>query len=90
MKWLPLLLGFVIVGCATDNSEVRPPWRVPKSHFGGAKPINIREWTRLQDYPVEAIDAGEQGYVTVSFAIRTDGRIGDCRVSDLAAFLGLT
>jgi TonB family protein len=67
-------LAFIGVECAAQ------PWRVPKSDFGGAIPLNLYKWVSPFDIPVEASRAGEEGYVTVSFTIGTDGRVTDCHV----------
>ena len=71
---LLLLLAFIGTECAAQ------PWRVPKSDFGGARPLNLYRWISPEDYPVELASAGEEGYVTVGFTIGTDGLVSDCHV----------
>ena len=56
------------------------PWRTPPDNFGGAVPLNRNEWYNFNDYPTSAVSGGEEGYVTVSFTIGTDGHMSDCRV----------
>jgi protein TonB len=53
---------------------------MPKSDWGGAKPRNLGDWYSYNDYPDEAADADEQGYVTISFTVGIDGRMTDCKV----------
>src|SRR5437764_7570655 len=65
------------------------PWHTPNSDFGGAVPLNRNEWYSFQDYPMEAIRSGEEGYVTVSFTIGTDGLMSDCRVARSSGFAEL-
>ena len=65
------------------------PWRTPKSDFGGAVPLNVNEWYTFHDYPMEAIRSGEEGYVTVSFTIGTDGLMSDCGVTRSSGFAEL-
>jgi TonB family protein len=56
------------------------PWTLPKDDFGGAVPLNMKHWVTYDDYPDVAAKSGQQGYVTVSFAIGVDGRMTDCNV----------
>ena len=42
-------------------------------------PISQAEWIRTDDYPSEALAAGQQGAVMILWAIGTDGRVHDCR-----------
>src|SRR5947209_4902477 len=58
-----------------------PPWTLPKDNFGGAAALNQNHWATYDDYPDVAANSGQQGYVTVSFAIGVDGRMTDCHVS---------
>lgn len=82
------MLAVALTGCATQKG-LRPPWAIPKENFGGAKPLNMSEWSRLEDYPHASISAGEEGYVTVAFVIGVDGRIADCRVVRSSGFARL-
>lgn len=58
----------------------RPLFEVPKGEFGGATAINERNWFGFEDYPMDALRRGEQGYATVAFDILASGRVGACRV----------
>jgi len=88
MKLLPLMLVATLAGCASRD-KLRPPWSIPKDDFGGATPLNMSEWSRLEDYPLSSISAGEKGYVTVAFLIGVDGRISDCSVVRSSGFARL-
>ncbi len=59
---------------------------MPNSDFGGAVPLNRGQWYNFNDYPMEAMRHGEEGYVTVSFNIGVDGRMSDCRVIRSSGF----
>jgi len=80
MRRICFLILLTVAGCTTNPVRNGPPWRVPKSDFGGAKPLNLSGWYSAQDYPLTAIRAGEQGYVTVEFTIGDNGRPIRCRV----------
>jgi protein TonB len=62
------------------SAAPKPPWKVPESSFGGAQPLNLKEWYTVQDYPDSAIQSGEQGIVTIGFTIGISGRITECHV----------
>ncbi|HEY0112170.1 MAG TPA: energy transducer TonB [Allosphingosinicella sp.] len=71
----PLLLA------ASPAGAQQPPWTLPAPDYGGAKPLNREAWYTFDDYPMAAIRAGAQGYVTVSFEILPNGRVGKCKVT---------
>ncbi|WP_447727674.1 energy transducer TonB [Sphingomonas koreensis] len=61
-------------------------WRTPPKtstapSFGGAAPVGIY-WVRHDDYPPEALQAGEQGNVAIQFAISEAGRVTGCEVTE--------
>jgi protein TonB len=75
---------FSIAVCALvlASAAVAAPkasWTIPESDWGGAEPLNIREWYTFNDYPMDAINDDEQGFVTVAFTISVDGNMTDCR-----------
>ena len=73
-------LGIATLSLLASSVAGAQPWTVPKGDYGGAEPRNIDSWFSYHDYPDAAVKAGEQGYVTVSFTIGTDGRMADCTV----------
>jgi protein TonB len=67
--------GVCLAACATAGLT-----QSSQDDFGGAKPKNRHAWFTLDDYPNAAAEAGEQGNVSVTFVIGSDGRISDCQV----------
>jgi TonB family protein len=63
-----------------SSNAMAVPWAMPKDDFGGAVPLNRSDWLTADDYPANAALWHQRGYVTVSFAIRADGRASDCKV----------
>ena len=64
---------------STANTQDIPSAR-PKATFGGATPINIRDWYTYLDYPRGALANGAKGTVGMSFTITAKGRVDSCRV----------
>lgn len=50
---------------------------LPSLANGNASPA---QWITTDDYPSSAVGAGIQGTSTIVWTIRTDGKVGDCRV----------
>jgi TonB family protein len=84
---LPALALVLLILIATSASA--QPWVMPKSDFGGAIPLNRNTWYNFNDYPTDAMRAGEEGYVTVSFTIGTDGRMSECHVARSSGYADL-
>jgi protein TonB len=78
-----IIVGFAgLAGQSVSASKPTPP----ASDWGGAVPLNLRSWFSYEDYPDAAAIAGEEGYVTVAFAIGADGRMSDCQVTRSSGF----
>ena len=69
--------GLSLISCAQAAPPTPPE---PVADFGGAQPLNKKEWFLVSDYPATAVAAHHQGNVGVSFAIGTDGRVSACRI----------
>ena len=80
--FLALFLALVPISAVGANA----PWKVPQGDYGGAVPLNLNEWYSFTDYPEDAVDAGEQGYVTVGFTITTEGQMTNCHVLRSSGF----
>ena len=50
------------------------------SDFGGATPINPREWVTPDDWPADPALAYEEGVVVVSFEVSETGQARSCKV----------
>ena len=74
---------------STAVAAPKAPWKMPKSDYGGAEPLNAREWYTFKDYPSSALSGGEQGLVTVTFTINTEGSVSDCRVAKSSGYSSL-
>ena len=75
--------GFAFLGClvlATPTNGA-PPFKMPPDDMGGATPLNVREWFKADDYPDKAVMWHQQGYVTVSFTVSTEGRVANCQLA---------
>jgi protein TonB len=72
---MSLVLAFITAVALTG---ARP--EVPESNYGGATPLNLREWYSGHDHPQDLARRGVQGFVTVEFTIGTDGRMSNCKV----------
>ena len=70
----------LILVLLSSPALAQAPWPLPKSSFGGARALNLRDWYRVSDYPDASARAGEQGYVTIAFDIGVDGRMSNCTV----------
>ena len=73
---MSLVFTFIM---ATALLGARP--QIPESNYGGATPLNLRDWYSVYDYPDELALKGVEGFVTVEFIIGTDGRMSDCNVA---------
>jgi TonB family protein len=79
-------LAFIIIGALLPVQAVAAdPW-VPKSDWGGAKPLNVDKWYSAEDYPENLANAGMQGYVTIGFTVTVDGHMIDCHVVHSSGF----
>lgn len=71
----------LLLGSSWISAQMRAPWTLPESDFGGATPINEAKWIGFEDYPLSSIRAKETGYVVVEFTISAEGRVLDCDIS---------
>ncbi|RIX27395.1 energy transducer TonB [Sphingomonas edaphi] len=83
MKFLSSALGVLLI-CSPALAQA--PWSLPESDFGGATPLNRRDWIKPTDYPDASARADEQGYVTIAFDIGADGRVSSCKVIRSSAY----
>lgn len=77
-----LLLG------TSANAQQSAPWPMVRE-FGGAIPINQNKWFTAKDYPLSAMQKGDQGNVVVKFDIDVDGRAKNCELDISTGFKSL-
>jgi TonB family protein len=75
------LLAIASVGLGNLTAQVKAPWEMPESSFGGAIPKNRDKWVTFRDYPPSALRRNEQGFVVVNFVITADGKVANCQVA---------
>ena len=80
LRAIAALLAILCVS-GTSHAGYKAPWQMPPNDFGGAEPVNPRDWITFEDYPSDAISNREQGYVVVSFDITAKGRVENCQVT---------
>jgi protein TonB len=77
------------VGWQPIQAQRRPPWTLPAPDYGGATPLNERDWFSFTDYPLGAAEQRQQGYVVIRYTITVAGRVADCAVIRSSGFARL-